>query len=207
MDVVATEERLRELIGVPQPHVRDKVRASLGERHREWLASSPLCLMATCDADGRFDVSPKGDPPGFTKVLDDTTVAIPERAGNRRADGFVNLLSNPRIGLIHLIPGRGDTLRINGSATVVSDAPFFDEMVVLGHRPRLATVVRVEEVFFHCPKAFMRSKVWQPQTWEPQAVPSRARITQSMERQEESLESLEEYYGPQYARGLYPPDR
>jgi uncharacterized protein len=201
---VSTEAELRALIGSPMPRTRDKARPSLHQHDRDWLARSPFCLIASSAADGSCDVSPKGDPPGFTKVLDDTTIAIPDRAGNRRADGFLNLLSNPQIGLIFLVPGRGDTLRINGRARIVSEAPFFDQMVVAGNRPRLAVVVDVQEVFFHCSKAFLRSELWQPQTWDPEALPSRARIARSLERPDDSLETLEEYYGPRYADGLYP---
>ena len=201
---VSSEARLRELIGSPMPRTRDKARPSLHEHDREWLAHSPFCLIATSAADGSCDVSPKGDPAGFVKVLDDTTIAIPDRAGNRRVDGFVNLLSNPQIGLIFLVPGRGDTLRINGRARIVSEAPFLDAMVVSGNRPRLAVLVEVEEVFFHCSKAFLRSQLWQPQTWEPEALPSRARIARDLEQPNVPLEQLEEYYGPAYAAGLYP---
>ena len=201
---VRSEAELRELIGSPVPRTRDKARPSLHEHDREWLARSPFCLIATSAADGSCDVSPKGDPAGFTTVLDDRTIAIPDRVGNRRADGFLNLLGNPQIGLIFLVPGRGDTLRINGRARIVSDAPFFDQMVVAGNRPRLAVVVAVEQVFFHCSKAFLRSELWRTETWDPQALPSRARIARDLERPDETLESLEEYYGPGYAAGLYP---
>ena len=103
----------------------------------------PFCLIATADADGACDVSPKGDPPGFALALDDGTLAIPERPGNRRVDGYQNVLANPRVGLLFVVPGRTDTLRVNGRALLVSDAPFFDRMVVEGHRPVLALVVHV----------------------------------------------------------------
>ncbi len=116
----------------------------------------------------RIGCRPKGDPPaGFALVLDDTTIVLPERPGNRRADGFRNILRNPRVGLVFVIPGRGDTLRINGRATIVRNAPFFDDLVVKGHRPALAVVVDVEEVFFHCSKAFLRSKTWNPRHLDP----------------------------------------
>ncbi|GAA4436184.1 pyridoxamine 5'-phosphate oxidase family protein [Phytohabitans houttuyneae] len=183
--------------------MRDKVRTALADVHRQWLAASPFCLVATADAEGNCDVSPKGDPPGFTVVLDDATIAIPERPGNRRADGFRNILRNPHVGLVYLIPGRGDTLRINGRARLVRDAPFFDDMVVKGHRPRLALVVEVEQVFFHCAKAFMRSKLWRPETWDPEALPSRAWIAKCVERPDDPIEVLEKHYGPEYAKGLY----
>lgn len=201
---VTSDEELTEIVGgAPTAAVEGKVRAALGDVHRQWLAASPLCLVATADAAGNCDVSPKGDPPGFTLVLDDTTIAIPERPGNRRADGFRNVLRNPHVGLVYLVPGRGDTLRINGRARLVREAPFFDEMVVKGHRPRLALLVDVDQVFFHCAKAFMRSKLWRPETWDPEALPSRARIVQCVERPDESIDVLEKHYGPDYAKGLY----
>lgn len=201
---VTTDEELSELVGgTPKAAVIDKVRTALQDTHRQWLAASPFCLIATADAEGNCDVSPKGDPPGFTLVLDDTTIAIPDRPGNRRADGFRNVLSNPHVGLVYLIPGRGDTLRINGRARLVRDAAFFDEMVVKGHRPRLALVVEIDQVFFHCAKAFMRSKLWHPETWDPEALPTRARIVQCVERPNDSIDVLEKHYGPEYARGLY----
>ena len=200
---VTTEAGLRELLGDPAPRVAAKDRSSLDAYDRQWLAHSPFCLVATSSADGTCDVSPKGDPPGFTLVIDDTTIAIPERPGNRRADGFHNILSNPHIGLIYLVPGRTDTLRINGKATLVRDAPFFDQLTVKGHRPVLAVVVQIEQIFYHCSKAFLRSDLWQPSSWNPSALPSRAEISHRLERPDEPLAELERYYGPQYANGLY----
>lgn len=200
---ITSEAQLRELVGEPLRRVAAKARPALHEYDRQWLASSPLCLVATSNADGSCDVSPKGDPPGFTLVLDDTTIAIPERPGNRRADGFRNILANPHVGLIYLIPGREDTLRINGSARLVRDAPFFDQMTVKGHRPLLALIVEIDQVFYHCAKAFLRSQAWQPATWNPQAAPSRAQIAHRVERPDEPLEDLEHYYGAGYANGLY----
>ncbi len=200
---IGSESELREILGEPLAHVANKDRRSLHDYDRQWLASSPLCLVATSSADGSCDVSPKGDPPGFTLVLDDTTIAIPERPGNRRADGFRNILSNPHVGLVYLIPGRPDTLRINGRARLVRAAPFFDQMTVQGHRPLLALVVEIEQIFYHCPKAFLRSKLWKPTSWDPAAVPSKARIAQCLERPDDTLADLEDYYGSAYATRLY----
>ncbi|MBC2878297.1 MULTISPECIES: pyridoxamine 5'-phosphate oxidase family protein [Streptomyces] len=195
---------LTELLGEPVPRVRDKTRTRLGELDRRWLERSPFCLVATSDADGTCDVSPKGDPAGgLALVLDDTTLALAERPGNRRADGFHNILSNPHVGLVFLVPGRGDTLRVNGRARLVREAPFLDRMTVKGHRPLLALLVEVEEVFYHCSKAFLRSELWKPETWRPDEVPSRARIAKILERPEDSMEELEAYYGPRYAEHLY----
>jgi PPOX class probable FMN-dependent enzyme len=127
---ITSEADLREVVGDPLPRVANKSRSALTDEHRQWLALSPFCLLATAGANGTCDVSPKGDPPGFTLVLDDRTIAIPDRPGNRRVDSFVNVLSNPHVGLIYLIPGRTDTMRVDGRATLLRDAPFFDEMVL-----------------------------------------------------------------------------
>jgi len=200
---ISTDAELTALLGEPTDAVRDKVRTSLLEIDRQWLAATPFCIVATSAPDGSCDASPKGDPAGFVHVIDDTTIAIPERKGNRRADGYRNVLTNPHVGLLFVIPGRGDTLRINGRAHLVSDAPWFDEMVVKGHRPVLALVVEIDEVFGHCAKAFMRSQLWHPQTWQPGAVPSRANIAHLTERPLDSVVELEKYYGESYSSGLY----
>lgn len=203
MREVTSEAELRELLGVPAARVLSKERTALHELDREWLAASPFCLVATSGADGSCDVSPKGDPPGFTHVLDGTTIAIPDRYGNRRADGFRNILANPHVGLIYLVPGRKETLRINGRARLISQAPFFDDMIVKGHRPDLALLVEIDQIFFHCMKAFMRSQLWEPQSWHLDALPSHARLVKSVQPTEETLAELERYYGPAYAKGLY----
>ena len=200
---ISSEAELRELLGTPMPRAVTKERVRLHDRDKDWLAASPFCLVATSGADGTCDVSPKGDPPGFTLVLDDATIALPERPGNRRADGFRNILSNPHVGLIYLVPGRKETLRINGRARLIRDAPFFEDMVVKGHRPQLAIVVEIEQIFFHCMKAFLRSKLWEPESWRPDALPSHAQIVKSVQPCAESLEELEQYYGPQYATRIY----
>ena len=176
----------------------------LHRRDREWLDLSPFVLVATADAAGNCDVSPKGDPAGFTHVIDDTTIAIPDRPGNRRADGFRNVLVNPHVGLIYLIPGRNETLRVNGRARLVREAPFFDEMVVKGHRPRVALVVEIEQIFFHCAKAFMRSALWRPEQWGPDLLPSHATLVKEVQVTPETLDELEAYYSDaSYSKKLY----
>ncbi|MGA3562008.1 pyridoxamine 5'-phosphate oxidase family protein [Melissospora conviva] len=202
---IASHDELRALLGSPTPRVANKARRTLHEVDRQWLAASPFCLVATADADGNCDVSPKGDPAGFTVVLDERTIAIPERPGNRRADGFHNILDNPHVGLIYLIPGRTDTLRINGRARLVRDAPFFEEMVVKGHRPQFALVVEIDEIFSHCAKAFMRSQLWDPQTWQPDVLPSRAQLAKLTDAADIPLADLERHYGPAYLERLYRP--
>lgn len=202
---IADEETLTALLGEPTAAASAKERAALTDVDRDWLAASPFCFLGTADADGRCDVSPKGDPAGhLVHVVDEHTVAIAERPGNRRADGYRNILANPHVGLNFLIPGRGDTLRINGRARLVSEAPFFDAMVVKGHRPILAVVVEIETIFFHCAKAFLRSQLWQPETWDPDGnVPRRAVLAHRLERPETPVEELDAYYGPSYAENLY----
>ena len=200
---ITTVEQLEALIGTPVPAAANKVRASLVPVDRDWLAASTLCFVATSYAAGDLDVSPKGDPAGFAMVLDEATIALPERPGNRRVDGFRNILENPHIGLNFLIPGRGDTLRINGTARLVSDAPWFDQMVVRGNRPIMATVVDIHEVFYHCSKAFLRSKAWDAESWHPEAAPRRAVIASLTDRRGEPLELLDQYYGPSYEEKIY----
>lgn len=200
---ITTAEELEQLVGTPLPAVRDKSRTRLHELDRQWLAASPLCFVSTADAAGNADVSPKGDPAGFAMVLDDTTIAIPERPGNRRADGFHNLLVNPHVGLLFVIPGRGDTLRINGRGRLLRDAPYAEQMTVRGHRPTLVLEVAIDEIFSHCAKAFLRSNTWKPETWAPDAAPRRAVIAKVLERPNDALEELDEYYGPAYAARIY----
>ncbi|WNG88396.1 pyridoxamine 5'-phosphate oxidase family protein [Mycobacterium sp. ITM-2016-00317] len=177
---VTSADELREIVGHPNAAVAAKVRSRLSAAEQQWLSQSPLGFVATLDGDGRLDVSPKGDPAGFVQILDDRTIAIPERPGNKRVDGFLNVLERPRVGTLFVIPGRGDTLRINGSARIMADADYFDAMAVQGKRPILALEISVEEVFFHCAKAFLRAQAWKPETWNPTAVPSAAELARAI---------------------------
>jgi uncharacterized protein len=203
---ITSETELREAIGgYASGRAVTKERTSLHPLQIEWLKASPFCVLATCDADGNCDASPKGDPAGqLIHVLDDRTVVIAERPGNMRADGYLNILANPHVGIISLIPGRNDTLRINGRARLVRDAPFFDDLVVRGKRPVLAVLVEIDQVFSHCPKAFMRSQLWAPETWRPDELPTTAALCKAVQSAEETLEELEEYYSPEnYGKKLY----
>jgi uncharacterized protein len=203
---ITSEAELREVLGgYASGRAATKVRPALHPLQIEWLKASPFCVLATSDADGNCDASPKGDPAGhLIHVLDERTVAIAERPGNRRADGYLNILANPHVGIVSLIPGRSDTLRINGRAKLVRDAPWFDDLTVRGQRPVLALVVEIDQVFSHCAKAFMRSKLWDPSTWQPGALPSTAALCKAVQNPSETLEELEEYYAPEnYAPKLY----
>jgi PPOX class probable FMN-dependent enzyme len=164
-DILTTEQELRALIGVPAARSVQKERRVLDEHDRAFIARSPFLLMATSGADGRCDVSPKGDAPGFVQVLDERRLVIPERPGNKRLDGMLNMLSNPHIGLIFLVPGREETLRVNGRASVTRDPLLLERCVAHGKVPLVAIGVEVEQCFLHCPKAFIRSRLWQHETW------------------------------------------
>ncbi|RPF22177.1 hypothetical protein EDD34_2825 [Myceligenerans xiligouense] len=195
---------LEGIVGQAIPPARDKVRTALHAIDREFLAAASLGFVATAAPDGHLDVSPKGDPAGSLAVaLDDHTIGVPERPGNRRADGFHNLLADPRVGLIFVVPGRGDTLRVNGTARIVRDAPWFADLQVRNHVPVIGLEVEIAEVFYHCSKAFLRSKAWDPESWEPDAVPRRAVISKALERKHDSLADLDAYYGPRYAEKIY----
>lgn len=201
---ITSEAELRDLLGAPVPRSITKERTRLHAHDRAWIARSPFCVIGTAGADGTCDVSPKGDPPGFALVLDDRTLVIPERPGNRRADGFRNVVHNPHVGLLFLVPGREDTLRVNGRARLVREAPFFAQLVVHGHRPDLALLVEIEQIFFHCSKAFKRGQLWQRETWPAADVlPSTACIVKDTQDVSETLADLEEYYGEAYERRLY----
>jgi PPOX class probable FMN-dependent enzyme len=139
-----------------------KVRPNLDRHCRAFIARSPFLTIATVNAAGDADVSPRGDPPGSVRVLDDATIAIPERPGNRLADSLVNILETGSVGLLFLVPGVEETLRVNGHATVTDDATLLAEMAVNGKAPKLAIVVRVDEAYIHCAKAFKRSHLWDP---------------------------------------------
>lgn len=200
---VSTVEELRAIVGHPNSYVANKVSARLSPAQQDWLAHSPLGFVATTDAHGHVDVSPKGDPPGFVHVIDATTIAIPERPGNKRADGYLNVLQRPHVGTVFVIPGRGDTLRINGTARILADADYFDVMTVKGKRPALALEIDIEEVFFHCAKAFLRSDAWKPETWDPTALPSAAQLAKSF-KPDLSVAELEAYYDENnYRKHLY----
>jgi hypothetical protein len=196
---VTTVDELRHIVGHPNSYVANKVGCRLSPVQQDWLAHSPLGFVATTDAQGRVDVSPKGDPPGFVHVIDDTTIAIPERPGNKRVDGYLNVLERPHVGTLFLIPGRGDTLRINGTARILADADYFDAMTVQDKRPIVVLEIDVEEVFFHCAKAFLRSDARDPSTWNPTAVPSVAQLAQALKK-DMSLAELEKYYAEENMR-------
>jgi len=176
-DLVTSEQELRDMFGSPSERAVLKQQARLDEHGRAFIARAPFLLMATANAAGQCDVSPKGDAPGFVHVVDDTHLVIPDRPGNKRFDGMRNLLENPHIGLIFIVPGREETLRVNGRACIVKDADMLAPLAVNGKVPALGIGVEIEECYLHCAKAFKRSGLWQTESWADScALPSMARV-------------------------------
>lgn len=175
-----TEAELREFVDEPSRAVAEKAIDHVDTESARFIAASPFFLLATSAADGSCDVSRRGDPPGSVLVVDEHTLAFGDRKGNRRLDSMTNILQRPRVGMIFLVPGVGDTLRVNGSARIVADAPYLPRLTVQGVTPGLAIEVRVEELFLHCAKAFARSALWDPATWPTRGeVPTAGQIVRS----------------------------
>jgi uncharacterized protein len=164
-DLITDEKDLRALLGSPSDVALKKQIPRLDEHCRAFIAHAPFVALATADGAGHCDVSPKGDPAGFVRVIDDTHLVVPDRPGNKRLDGLRNILANPHVALLFLVPERGETLRVNGRACITRDPDLLGTMAVDGKVPSLAIGVEVEEVFLHCAKAFKRSGLWEPARW------------------------------------------
>ena len=201
-DTVTSREELRAIFGAPGERALLKERPRLDAHTRAFIARSPFVLLATSSAAGRCDVSPKGDAPGFVLVLDDTHLVVPDRIGNNRIDGLTNIVENPHVGMIFLIPGREDTLRVNGRASIVRDAEILARLEVQGKVPKIAIGVEVEECFLHCAKAFKRSGLWDRDRWPDVAgLPSMARILwDQIEAKPADLSCVEDYERDQQER-------
>ncbi|MFS0868333.1 pyridoxamine 5'-phosphate oxidase family protein [Paenibacillus xylanilyticus] len=176
-DIIASEEVLREICGNPGELVKNKTITYLDEHCQQFIARSGLIFMSTSNRSGSCDVSPRGDGEGFVHVVDQQHLVIPERPGNRRFDSLLNILSNPHIGLIFVIPGLDETLRINGRAAIIQDRDLMTQMQAQGKTPKLGIAVTVEECYMHCGKAFKRSHTWEPESWPAkEQLPKPARI-------------------------------
>lgn len=160
---ITSEEQLRALYPPTHALAVQKLQPTLGVHAQEFIRRSPFVCLGTQNLDGRADVSPRGDPAGFVKILDNQTLAIPDRPGNNRLDSLSNIIANPAVGLLFMIPGFDDTLRVNGIARLVTQPELLETMSVNNRVPTLAIVVRVNEVFLHCAKALRRSRIWEPE--------------------------------------------
>jgi PPOX class probable FMN-dependent enzyme len=204
-DVVRSEADLRVLMGGPiAPAVVQKTLSSLDRHCLTFIKRSPFVLIASSNAEGRMDVSPRGDGPGFVEVLDEQTLAIPDRPGNQRFDTFRNLFESPRVGLIFLIPGKRETLRISGRAEVVRDAELLATLAANGKVPKLAIAVHVDEAFFHCAKCVVRSHLWQPEQWPPlEGLPTLAQTMKDAASIPAPLEFVEGFIREDEEKRLY----
>ena len=203
-ETITTEAELRAILGHPSQLAANKVVSTLDEHCRAMIAASPFMLIASADAQGNLDVSPKGDPAGFVHVLDERTIAIPDRPGNRRADTFRNIIANPNVGLIFLIPGKDETLRISGKAMIVRDLWLREQMALRGKVPEFAIVVTIAEAFLHCAKCVIRSGLWQHEKWpEIDGLASLARVMIDHGKLADSVEKVQGLIDESYRDRLY----
>ena len=193
---------LREVIGSPTELVLTKIADRLNALTRQFVERSPFVCVATARPDGGLDVSPRGDPPGFVRILDERTLLLPDRPGNRIADTLTNLLEDPRIALLFLIPGIGDTFRVNGRARIVDDAELLAPSAVDGKVPRLGLLVSIEEAYTQCSKALIRSDLWNPEHHVDRSeLPSSGEILRSVREDEFDAEGYDRERAARYARG------
>lgn len=210
MDVpgaITDETALRALLGgEPQPVVVSKIARRLNDLTRQFIERSPFVCVATSAPDGSCDVSPRGDPAGFVRVLDERTLLVPDRPGNRIADSLRNIIANPQVGLLFVIPGVGDTFRVNGRATITSDAELLAPSAVEGRAPKLGIVVEVEEAYTQCSKAFLRSDLWNPEHHiDRSELPSGGEILRSLRDDDFDAAEYDHARAGRYARreGFY----
>lgn len=206
--VIADEAALRSRFEPTHALAIQKMQKSLDTHARNFVARSPFLCLGTQNREGRADVSPRGDPPGFVRVLDQHTLAIPDRPGNNRLDSLVNILDNPSVALLFMIPGFNETMRVNGRASLVTDPSILETMQVNDRLPNLAIVVRVSEVFIHCAKALRRSQLWNPEHFQDRSeMPSLIKIildqSTGAPSDDEEMQKLDAGLEDDYRRTLY----
>lgn len=190
--VITNEAQLRELIGTPAPQTCAKISDRLNALTRQFIERSPFVCVATSDAAANCDLSPRGDPAGFVRILDERTLLIPERPGNRLADTLRNVLANPHIGLLFIVPGITDTFRVNGRATLTTDAALLAPCAVEGKAPVLGILVDIDEAYTQCSKALLRSSLWDPQRFtEPAVMPSNGQILRAIQGEQFNAEAYD----------------
>ncbi|MEM7121428.1 MAG: MSMEG_1061 family FMN-dependent PPOX-type flavoprotein [Pseudomonadota bacterium] len=203
-DVVTDAEELRGIVGEIYPAAVTKVIDHLDEFCVDFIQHAPFFVIGSGGGERDVDVSPKGDPAGFVKVLDDKTLAIPDRPGNARMDTFLNVLDNPRVSMIFLVPGRKDTLRVIGKAQIVRDEALRRSMIEQGKVPELAMVVHVERAFFHCAKCMVRSSLWDPKGWpDKSGMQSLGAALVAHSKLKETAQKVDEVLEEDEREGLY----
>lgn len=206
MNTISTEAQLRALLGEPAALVKAKVATRLNALTRQFIERSPFVCLSTAGADGRCDTSPRGDPAGFVRVLDDQTLLVPERPGNRLADSLRNILATGKVGLLFLIPGIADSFRVNGRATLTTDEALLAPSTVEARPPKLGILVDVEEAYTQCSKALIRSDLWNPARFiDRAALPSNGQIHESLCEGDFDAPKYDEERAARYARrdGFY----
>jgi PPOX class probable FMN-dependent enzyme len=204
--VISDEASLRSLLGEPTLAVRSKVARRLNRLTRQFIERAPFLCLSTSAQNGASDVSPRGDPAGFVRIIDDCTLLIPERPGNRLADSLRNILSNPHVGLLFVIPGIDDTFRVNGRASLTTDAELLAPCAVEGKTPKLGIIVDIDEAYTHCSKAFLRSHLWDPSRFIDRAtLPSNGDILAELAGGAFDAKQYDEERAARYARreGFY----
>jgi len=206
MDFVTSHEHLRSVYKTPAPD-SNPIRKELGrlDAHcRAFIARSPFVLMGTSDGKGNADVTPKGDKPGFATILDDTTIAIPDRPGNNRLDTLENIILEPAVGLLFLIPGMNETLRVNGVAKITVDPVLRERLAVEGKPPISVVVITVKSAYMHCAKAFMRSQLWQPESWpDRKSMPTLGEILHDQLSLSDTPEQTDRWLDDAYAKSMW----
>lgn len=205
---ITDEQSLRSLFHEQHTLAVQKCQSSLDKHAQAFIRRSPFLCIGTQNLDGKADVSPRGDPVGFVKILDQHTLAIPDRPGNNRLDSLVNILANPSVGLLFIIPGFDDTLRVNGQASLMNDPEILESMSVKDRAPKLAIVVKVTTVFLHCAKAFRRSHLWNPDHFQDRGeMPSLVNIildqTTGAPSDDEEMRKLDDKLEDEYKKTLY----
>ncbi len=199
---ITNEAELRAIIGAPTGVVVSKISDRLNSLTRQFIERSPFVCVATKLPGGGVDVSPRGDPPSFVRILDDRTLLIPDRPGNRIADTLTNLLADPSIGLLFLIPGVGDSFRVNGRALITDDQELLADSEVAGSVPRLGIIVSIEEAYTQCSKALIRSDLWNPERHiDRSELPSSGEILRSLNDPEFDADTYDRERAERYARG------
>jgi uncharacterized protein len=204
MEFITSREELRAHYGATHDIAVKKLLPALDGHAKAFISRSPFVLIGSSDAVGNGDVTPKGDMPGFVAILDDTTIAIPDRPGNNRLDTFENLIDNPAVGLLFLIPGMNETLRVNGLGRITADPALRETFAIDGRLPATVLVVEIKACYMHCAKAFMRSKLWAPESWPPRdTMPTLGQILRDQVALSESARQLDEGLDEAYAKSMW----
>lgn len=203
-EIIKTEAQFREIMGHPNERVSSKVLNHLDQNCQTYIQKTPFIILSTANKQGHQDTSPKGDPAGFIKILNQNTLAIPERLGNRKADSFSNILENPNVGLLFIIPGKKETLRASGTAIIVRDENIRQELNHKNKLPDFAIIITIKEAYFHCAKCMTRSNLWQPEHWPTQEnLPTLGKTMVDAGKLKLSAQEMDELIEKDYKNRLY----